>query len=166
MSKRSREWILLTPNEQNLIELNQQSLPIKVGKIAKDLGVNVKASTLEMRISGEIKRIDDGKYEIRVNRHDTKYRQRFTVAHEIAHYLIHRDRIGDGIVDDILYRSTLSDMLEAQANRLAADILMPMDLILDCLENFDNLKNEEKYEKVAEVAEVSTTALKIRLGKL
>jgi Zn-dependent peptidase ImmA (M78 family) len=57
-------------------------------------------------------------------------------------------------------------MLEAQANRLAADILMPMDLILDCLENFDNLKNEEKYEKVAEVAEVSTTALKIRLGKL
>ena len=94
-------------------------------------------------------------------------RQRFTLAHEIGHMLLHRDRIGDGIVDDILYRSSLSDTLEAQANRLAADILMPYPLIMEKLHEYEDIVDEErKYESVARDLEVSTTALKIRLGKL
>lgn len=165
MSSRSKEWSLLTPEEARIIESYQQDFPVKVSGIAKDLGVSVKAATLEMGISGEIKSHDDA-YLIRVNRHDSKHRQRFTVAHELAHFLLHRDRIGDGIIDDILYRSALSDTLEAQANRLAADILMPIDLVLAQMKEFKDLKSEEQYEKTAQRAGVSTTALKIRLGKL
>src|SRR5690606_15966338 len=107
-----------------------------------------------------------GKVVIRVNRHDVKERQRFTLAHEIAHFLLHRDQIGEGITDDILYRSSLSDAKEAQANRLAADIVMPWTLIQRSLETYTDLKLEQKIERLAQEAEISTTAIKIRLGKV
>ncbi len=90
----------------------------------------------------------------------------FTIAHEIAHYILHRELIGDGIVDDILYRSGLSDHLEAQANRLAADLIMPWPSLHKRIQELSDLKNEELYEQLAKDFEVSTTAMKIRLGKL
>ncbi|HDU4639580.1 TPA: ImmA/IrrE family metallo-endopeptidase [Klebsiella aerogenes] len=161
----SSEWISLTEEQASLIRKHQLQFPIAVGAIAKELGIIVKRSTLAAGISGEIKE-EDGNVVIRVNRHDVKERQRFTLAHEIAHFLLHRDRIGDGITDDILYRSKLSDFMEVQANRLAADILMPGHLIQPKLKEFTELRDEEKYEKLADIAEVSTTAIKIRLGKI
>lgn len=159
----SHEWRTLPEQYQNVIKSNQTKLPVKVGDIAKGLGLIVKQATLKAGISGEI-REESGNFVIRVNRHDVKHRQRFTVAHEIAHFLLHRDKIGDGIVDDILYRSSLSDILEAQANRLAADIIMPRELLENYLLNTKEAHPEQKIEKLAEIAEVSTTALKIRLG--
>ncbi|EHD19596.1 MULTISPECIES: ImmA/IrrE family metallo-endopeptidase [Brenneria] len=161
----SSEWVSLTEEQVSLIRKHQLQFPIAVGAIAKALGITVKRSTLAAGISGEIKE-EDGNVVIRVNRHDVKERQRFTLAHEIAHFLLHRDRIGDGITDDILYRSKLSDFMEVQANRLAADILMPGHLIQPKLKEFTELRDEEKYEKLADIAEVSTTAIKIRLGKI
>lgn len=163
--KFSPEWTTLTEAEQNKILAHQSQLPIKIGAIAKEFGAVVKSATLDTGISGEIKNTD-GEIIIRINRHDSKPRQRFTLAHEIGHLLLHRDRIGDGIVDDILYRSNLSDTLEAQANRIAADLLMPFHLIEMSLAKYKDLDNEQRYEAVASEAEVSTTALKIRLGKL
>ncbi|WNJ34945.1 ImmA/IrrE family metallo-endopeptidase [Enterobacter hormaechei] len=164
----SNEWLSLPDQQVALIKNHQKELPIAIGAIAKDFGINVKVSTLAAGISGEIKD-ENGAIVIRVNRHDTKERQRFTLAHEIAHFLLHRDRIGDGITDDILYRSKLSDFMEVQANRLAADILMPGHLlerkILELTQTAE-LRDEQKIERLAEVAGVSTTAIKIRLGKI
>ncbi|WGO83621.1 ImmA/IrrE family metallo-endopeptidase [Arsenophonus apicola] len=161
----SSEWVSLTKEQASLIRKHQLQFPILVGVIAKELGITVKKSTLAAGISGEIKE-ENGIVIIKINRHDVKERQRFTLAHEIAHFLLHRDRIGDGITDDILYRSKLSDFMEIQANRLAADILMPSYLIQQKLKEFTGLRDEEKYEKLADIAEVSTTAIKIRLGKI
>ena len=160
----SKEWYSLPETQRNIIMQFQQTLPIKVGSIAQKLGITIKRATLAAGISGEIKLID-GKCIVRVNRHDVKTRQRFTVAHEIAHFLLHRELIGDGITDDILYRSTLSDTLEAQANRLAADIVMPWGLIKNYLDQNPGLRTEQKIERLADLAELSTTAIKIRLGK-
>lgn len=162
---KSKEWLTLTPKEIAVIEKHHSDFPVMIGAIAKELGINVKKATLAATISGEIK-YENGEYIIRINRHDVKERQRFTLAHEIAHFLLHKDRIGDGITDDILYRSKLSDFMEIQANRLAADILMPWVLIQKKLSEYTDLKAEERFEKIAEDAQVSTTAIKIRLGKI
>ena len=161
----SREWLSLTAEQKAIIESHQDQFPVKVGAIAKAFGINVKKATLAAGISGEIKETRN-LVTIRVNRHDVKERQRFTLAHEIAHFLLHRDKIGDGITDDILYRSNLSSAQEAQANRLAADIVMPWSLIQSSLETYDDLKLEQKIERLAQEAEISTTAIKIRLGKI
>lgn len=160
----SREWKLLTDEQIQAIEKHQQSLPIAVGAIAKELGIKVLKSTMPGSISGEI-RETDGIVTIKVNRHDVKERQRFTIAHEIAHFLLHRDRLSGGITDDVLYRSRLSDELEWEANRLAADIIMPTRLINPELQKHMNLKPEDRHKKVAEQAEVSLAAIKIRVGK-
>lgn len=161
--KVSREWSLLTPEQRSVIEKHQAELPIGVGAIARDFGIKVLKSTMPGSISGEI-RETDGIVTIKVNRHDVKERQRFTIAHEIAHFLLHRGRLAGGIEDDVLYRSRLSDELEREANRLAADIIMPSELINSALKENLTLKPEERQKKVAEKAEVSLAAIKIRTG--
>lgn len=161
----SREWGRIGVENQTIISAAQSVLPVKVGVIAKGLGLTLKKASLAAGISGEI-RNNDGSFFIRVNRHDASTRQRFTVAHEIAHYLLHRELIGDGIVDDILYRSSLSDSLEAEANRLAADIVMPWSLLNNFFLIHKALPVEQRIEKLAFAADISVTAIKIRLGKI
>ena len=56
-------------------------------------------------------------------------RKRFTIAHEIAHFILHSDQLVRGDIEETLYRGGLSDRLETEANKLAADILMPLSLI-------------------------------------
>ena len=69
--------------------------------------------------------------------------------------------IGDGIRDDGLYRSGLSDAVEVEANRLAADILMPRHLVRRAL--------SEGVRAVPDLARnfgVSQRAMEIRLEVL
>lgn len=162
--KYSFEWNSLNDFQRQIILQHQTSFPVAVGAIAKDFGITVMKSTMPGSISGEI-RETEGKVTIKVNRHDVKERQRFTIAHEIAHFLLHRDRLANGITDDVLYRSGLTDDLERQANRLAADIIMPYNLIQVALANLNSLKAEEKLKNISELAQVSLAAVRIRLGK-
>ncbi|WP_242461014.1 ImmA/IrrE family metallo-endopeptidase [Pseudomonas sivasensis] len=150
--------------QRTVISSHQTNLPVAVGAIAKDLGLTILKSTMPGSISGEI-RETEGVITIKVNRHDVKERQRFTIAHEIAHFLLHRERLAGGITDDVLYRSRLSDDLEREANRLAADIIMPASLIQEALIMHGTLKPDDRYKKIAELAQVSLAAIKIRTGK-
>jgi hypothetical protein len=140
--------------------------PIKLSAIAEALGIEVLSSPLPGGISGEIRPESErpGRYIIRVNKNDQARRQRFTVAHELGHYLLHRDAIGNGITDDALYRSSLSDSREAQANRLAADLLMPMELVQNWLEKAKLLEVDNTVRFLADKFNVSEAAMKIRLG--
>jgi Predicted Zn peptidase len=164
MSSRSREWAKLSVDVQALIEAQQQSAPIKLSEIARQLGVVVRSATLPVGISGEIRpSVGAGNFTIKVNRHDDPKRQRFTVAHELAHFLLHREYIGNGLSDDVLYRSSLSDTKEAQANRLAADILMPRHLIEEL--KIRLLDADDVISDLAEAFNVSTTAMQIRVDR-
>ncbi|HEX4158822.1 MAG TPA: ImmA/IrrE family metallo-endopeptidase [Rhizomicrobium sp.] len=102
------------------------SAPIQVEQIVGALGLQLAFAPLG-EISGKIERIAD-RYKITVNSADGHARKRFTMAHEIAHYILHRDLIGDGIEDDAMYRSRLGGYLETQANHYAAYVLMPPPL--------------------------------------
>lgn len=162
----SREWRELSPQIRATIEQFQDDGAVKLRSIANALGVEVKAATLSPGISGEIKKIAENQYSIRVNRHDPKKRQRFTVAHELAHFLLHREQIGNGIQDDKLYRSTLSDRREHEANRLAACILMPAGLIRQALNDAEEKGVGDKLIYLANELEVSESAISIRLESL
>tara|TARA_R110001606_G_scaffold120544_1_gene252293 strand:- start:89 stop:541 length:453 start_codon:yes stop_codon:yes gene_type:complete len=145
-----------------------EALPVKVSQICQAFDIRILRAPLPARISGEIRpsATEPGKFEIKINRYESEVRQRFTAAHELAHYLLHRDVIGDGIVDSVLYRSRLSDVREAEANRLAADILMPINQITSYIEerrayDFD----DEQLSEMAEMFKVSEMALRFRLGR-
>lgn len=163
----SREWDTLpTPVLESLSAIMQQP-PIKLSRVADAIGgVRVLSAALPKGISGEIRPDPENEamFVIRVNRNDSARRQRFTVAHELAHYLLHRDQIGDGIEDDVLYRSSLSDAREAQANRLAADLLMPDAMVSEWIDKAKALHVEDVVGFLADKFNVSEAAMKIRLG--
>jgi len=144
-----------------IISRHQKEAPVKVGGIARDLGLAVVISDLPLAVSGMLTKDKsrEGQWTIRVNRHEHRHRQRYTIAHEIAHFVLHKDAIGDQVVDDTFYRSGLSERREFEANALAAEILMPWPLIR-------NLMNGgiRSAEELATSLEVSPAAMTIRLG--
>lgn len=162
----SREFRNLPENVQDEISLVLQDIPVRLSKLAEILGLKIRAANLPKGISGEIrpsKETESG-FIIRVNKHESLNRQRFTVAHEIAHYLLHSERIGNGVSDDFLYRSGLSNQIEAEANRLAADMLMPPKAIQFQLENYSGFDPISDVRKLANDFGVSEHAMSIRLG--
>ena len=162
----SAEWQSIDSDTRLKLAAFFQTAPVSLAAIAQTLGLKVLSSTLPNGISGEIRPdpATPSGFIIRVNKNDPTRRQRFTVAHELAHYLLHRDFIGKGVTDDVLYRSTLSDSREAQANRLAADLLMPQALLDDWMQKATSLKVDDPVEFLSDKFGVSIAAMKIRLG--
>lgn len=164
---RLQEWDRLSSDHQEILERHLSKYPVKVGQIAKDLNVSVKVSRLPKGISGQIKREGDS-YVIRVSRFEARERQRFTIAHEIAHFLLHKsiiDGSNEGITDNVLYRSGAPKNTEFEANRLAAEIVMPAHLIERTLrEDFNETITEETIEDLAERFLVSKSAMEICLS--
>ena len=147
-----------------IIPRHQQKPPIPVARIARDLGLEVyRSGGWPDRISGMIRRDAErggpSGYAIFANGDHAPTRRRFTIAHEIGHFVLHRELIGDGITDDALYRSRLQGGIEAAANRFAADLLMPWNLIREAV-----AKGADTVEALAKAFKVSRSAMSIRLG--
>lgn len=145
----------------------QSRPPVDLAAIARDLGLNVYYMNLGDNISGQIVRDSNkgGKSGFAIYVNDTHHpnRQRFTLAHEISHYILHRDLIEGGVIDDTMYRdSALGSFYESQANRMAADILMPIMLV----KRYRAANPELSVDEIAKVFQVSSAAMKIRLDKL
>ena len=102
-----------------------ERVPVDVEGLARALGLAVVFEPMVDNLSGKIEKRQGGSYTITVNANHGARRKRFTIAHEIAHHILHRDLIGHGIVDDGLYRSQQPSQIERQANQYTADILMP-----------------------------------------
>lgn len=164
MTGDSYAWRKLNDNQRRTILEFQARSPVDLAGLAKRLGLEVKAATLEPGKSGEIRPNGAGGYIIRVNRHDSPGRQRFTVAHEISHFLLHRHLIGSGISDDALYRSNQSDQIEWEANRLAADIVMPTKAVQEAVATAEKLGITNYRDELVDRFQVSRAAMGIKLG--
>ena len=159
-------WSRVGPVQRQIVQGFLGATPVKIGALAESLGLEVIRAPLSPKISGLIQPSQSAPsgFEIRVNKFEMPERQRFTVAHEIAHYLLHRDSIGAGVIDNILYRSNLTSRKEAEANRLAAEIIMPTENISGELVRRGGARTSEIAEELAHLFRVSTPAMKVRLG--
>lgn len=117
-------------------------------------------------VNGQITK--DGKTgEVIIEYNDTLHpnRQRFTIAHELGHYFAgHLDETGKTLFRDPMKNFSLDnyDPLEVEANKLAAEILMPEDKISFLIE-------ELKYNTIDDLAQalvVSPAAMTYRLKNL
>ncbi len=162
--KISKEFARISGDHKAIVERHLEAKPVRLGELARELGISVKVSALERGRSGLIKAEGDS-YVIKINRHETRERQRFTLAHEIAHFLIHRDIIDDQgeIVDNVMYRSGNPEAVEYEANRLAADLIMPGERIQADLGYLDVPVTEDVISKLASDWQVSKAAMEIRL---
>lgn len=153
----------LTRVQQIIRRFTSPDPPVNIIALADALGLSVHEAMLGSDISGEIYPDlfagGSSGYSIRINASDPEVRKRFTVAHEVAHFLRHRDRINNSLIDDRMYRSRLGKTVEAEADQLAADLLMPRRLV-------GRLRQSgiTSPEELAARFKVSTKAMKIRLG--
>jgi hypothetical protein len=156
----------IEPGEAQSLNQYTATFPVKVGELAAALGLKVVTAPLEPKISGLIQPNGDtpSGFEIKVNKYDSPERQRFTIAHEIAHYLLHRDSIGSGVIDNVLYRSNLTSRKEVEANRLAAMIVMPVALVAREAKRLGGAGRAGVAEELAALFRVSGQAMKVRLG--
>lgn len=143
-----------------ILARHQRAYPVQTVPLAHGLGIKVyRAHGFPDNISGRIYQESAGNYAIDVNATHHPNRRRFTIAHEIAHYMLHRDLIGQEMFDDYMYRSGLSNSREYEANSMAADILMPRHLI--DLAKQDGLTG---VQELASAFQVSERSMRIRIG--
>jgi predicted transcriptional regulator len=113
----------------DVVRKHQATIPVDVWAIARELGIEVREVPLPKNVSGKIKNLGGSpqQFSIWLNASHHTNRKRFTLAHELAHYLLHRNEFVE-ITDNTLFRQdggTLDDAKERQANQMAANILMP-----------------------------------------
>ena len=117
-------------------------------------------------VSGTIRQEQKGEFVIRVNRHESKHRQRFTLAHELAHFLLHRERIiaKGGWSENVLLRSGQQPMtIEYEANRLASDLVIPPAQLAKATAGHTGPMTGEVIDDLARRFGVSTAAMEIKL---
>ncbi|MFJ6025315.1 ImmA/IrrE family metallo-endopeptidase [Brevundimonas sp. NPDC092305] len=151
-----------------LIQKHWGDVPVPVFEIVTGLGLGPDFEYLPDNISGAIKMRADGNYRIVVNANHHPNRQRFTAAHELGHYIYHRDLLGQGVGDTRAYRAegtgmpnpAIRPMHERQANSFAANLLMPMNSIYGEIG-----RGITDTKMLADRFGVSEMAMKIRLGR-
>jgi hypothetical protein len=131
-------------------------------QIVSDLGGEIKIdNTFGEHDSGSIDIRGKGDFTIYLPPTTGYLRDRFTIAHELGHYILH-SRFGEKILRQRRYGR---GKLETQANAFAAAFLMPKALFLKEIQNYQ----ERSLDIVAHLAAkflVSTSAAEIRYRSL
>lgn len=157
---------------KTLQEHGKLSKPINLNNIAESLGARVYYKETPEGISGMIHK--DGNHTmIAINEKESYQRQRFTLAHEIGHLVLHSEILDgphiDGSFNQKLYRDGRSrgghETIEREANRFAAELLMPEELIIESVKKLDFYFDPEQGapDELAEEYGVSKQALTIRI---
>jgi Zn-dependent peptidase ImmA (M78 family) len=141
-----------------------QRPPVPVDKIAEMLRLSVRYSPSADAVSGAL--IRKGKeLIIGVNSYQHPNRQRFTIAHEIAHFVMHKGWQLHVDEDFCINRDGSNNREEIEANRFAAELLMPVELIEVDVSRF-HIIDEAVVSVLAGRYKVSTQAMQIRLTNL
>ena len=116
--------------------------------------------------------IEQGEATIGYNKNEHRVRNRFTIAHELGHYMLHKEK--DLFVDKdfkIMFRTIpsndVNEIHEKEANEFAASILMPEDLLRREIDLLDLDYTDENAVKIlAKKFDVSPISMSIRISKI
>lgn len=133
--------------------------------LAKHLGIQLLGVEAPDDFNAQIRYVQEqDTFEIDVNIKQPATRQRFSVAHELAHYILHRDEIKRyGVITRSVSDSALSAEEEKKADKQAAELLIPEELLRKNLESLgiDSSKAvpPNVYTSLAGLYRVSTVAM-------
>lgn len=157
-----------------LNNLNITCPPVDVERIASSNDINVfKTSLPDPEISGILQVYDSNSAIILINSLHHSNRQRFSIAHELGHFFLHAKK-GIHIDKKTFLRdkksSSALDNSEIEANKFAAELLMPRDFLLNEIKSrgIEDLidTDEDIVKELAEKFRVSTTAMAIKIQTL
>ena len=156
--------------QELLVEMKAQ-VPIDVSATAEFVGLSIVEEDLEDSVSGMLV-VKDGHGVIGVNEHHHPNRRRFSVAHEIGHYLLHRK--GASVFVDstpVFFRDETSaagtKQQEIEANAFAAELLIPAASLRERVEQQAlDPYDDAAVHRLARTFGVSAQALTIKLVRL
>jgi Zn-dependent peptidase ImmA (M78 family) len=150
---------------------DQRAAPVDLNQILGQLGVELREMDLADDVSGILVRDGERKVVV-VNAKHAPARQRFTIAHEIGHLVLHP---GQEVHVDNAFRinlrdgrsATADDVEEVEANAFAANLLMPLEWVRSAMSSPSiDLNDDGEVCRLADEFQVSTQAMLIRLTTL
>lgn len=171
-------------NKQKLDHIEQQAektlrdsgawhVPVPIDRVAHSLNLKTEASVLGDDISGLLV-VEKKRGAIGYNSTHAPVRQRFTIAHEIGHYVMHvKNSLQSRLFIDryVAFRddesSAGSDWQEVEANTFGAALLMPARLVREEIKKHNlDLDDEDDLNTLAKRFNVSASAMSYRLVNL
>lgn len=165
----------LTPKIAKFISDNCKGMykenRLQLEELCKKLNLKCLSAEYPKDISGAIIKDDNSDTcTIYVNKDHAKTRQRFTIAHEIGHYISYLNESfskeefekNKGFEDNFVYyrKDGSASPAEMEANLIAAELLMPEDRVNTLI------KDNFTIEEMADIFFVSQAAMTIRIQKL
>lgn len=155
-------------DEMSVVRNFASRLPVDVEAIFEALRVEYIEEPMSPEQSGRIF-YNDPFCTVTINANEGPQRKRFTAAHELGHYLLHRDLLdGEKHLDRLFSNGgrdnpygPLTPHHEIQANKFAADLLMPAGVLRS---KYD--QGRDNVQELAEMCGVSNLAMVIRLKSL
>jgi len=138
--------------------VNCEKPPVPIEKIPEKFGLEVVEFPFHNNVSGLLKK-EQG--VIGVNQGHHPVRKRFTIAHELGHFLLGHEMGKDELVDDSF---NMPYPQEREANIFASLILMPTDWVKKSVK--ENGMNDSLIETLAKEYVVSKQSATIRLLEL
>lgn len=147
--------------------------PIPIYQIAEAAGATITFGDFNNELSGLLFRQGNSAVTvIGVANEQSKQRQRFTIAHELGHLILHE---GEEVHIDKLFRVNLrapvpswaDDVEEIEANTFAAALLMPKEFIRKDISKLTiDIEDSEQITLLANRYQVSAQAITFRLLNL
>lgn len=152
LKRTARIWALKFDANDVLLFCRQLEAPVDVRGVACILGIDVRELP-KPGWAGAAKRVDVRRV-IWVPEEDDEVRKRFTIAHLLGH-LVQQPK------KTLFVESNFQGAGENNANRFAAEFLMPKALVVDVMSDLgaNRLKLAEKFD-------VSEEAMKLRIKAL
>jgi Zn-dependent peptidase ImmA (M78 family) len=160
--------------ERTLRETDTYRIPVAIEVLAHRLNLAIQCEALGENVAGVLV-IEGDRGAIGYNSTHAAVRQRFTIAHEISHYLLHvkKSQRSQLFIDRHLtfrrdgYSSGGVDYEEIEANQLGAALLIPRRLVQQEVKKHDlDLDDEEAIGFLSKRFHVSTAAMTNRLTNL
>lgn len=141
--------------------------PIPIIQLTMDYGLSIQFFTPSIAEQSTLKGVSgiiipDQKL-IKINNEDDPRHQIFTIAHELGHWLLHKNHLLENPEIGILFRRPIggeTDPIEQEANCFAANLLVPKSMLLNYL------KYTKDEGKLAEIFNVSRQVIGYRLATL
>lgn len=157
------------------------SFPRNIIEVCEKLDIKVQeTSSFPMDVSGIIHK-KNGNFYILINSNQSAGRKSFTIAHELGHFYLHKDRLESGeeivsgakgidLESPVLARQDITAQssseyrkMESEANQFAASALMPENEFLKQCMKLDSIDDVARYFGVS----ISAAAIRAdRIGGL
>lgn len=144
-------------------ELQKEGLhdfPLHVERVAEFLGLEVAEELMDSDVSGYLE-FKGGRWVAGINALHHRNRQRFTLAHEIAHFVLHRNERARFVDQTFARREGGGDAVESQADRFAAELLMPEAKVREMIG-----QGTTSLKELASHFHVSVLAMRFRVKNL